>query len=483
MTQETDERRAPAQVRFGEENRMNCSLPERRQSGTGRWSVSPLGLCRLGLVILVGFAFTAGQAPRAHAQEILEVDSKSIVLNLNEAKFLRLERPASAIFLSNPNVADIDLQSASYIYLVGKAVGESTLFVLGDDDQPMMRTTVSVGVDAERLTRAVLRSVSGGRVNVSSVDGAIFLRGVVPSPDDIATAEDVLAALTGPNAIIVNRLELEQSAQVNLQVKIAEVSRTVSDDLGFGINGSGARGTFSSPVSSIENGFAVSVTPSGLNMNLMLDALSQRGLVSILSEPNLTARSGETAEFLAGGQIPYRVGDSADDTRIELQPFGVELEFTPVVRPGGQIEINLETRVREVDSSSSTDSDIGPALTERSASTTVEIGSGQSFAIAGMFQSGTRQSLGGLPGLVNLPIIGALFRSSDYSRGETELVIIVTPYLVKPTSPRELSLPTDTVNTIGGVEQWGTGQFTRPLKPARNGRSRERSNSGGFRLQ
>lgn len=481
MKQETDERRKPVQGQFGEESRMNWSLPERLRVGKGRWTVLPSGLCRR-LLVLGCLALIVGQPQQAPAQDILEVDNKSIVLNLNEAKFLRLERPASAIFLSNPNVADIDLQSASYIYLVGKAVGESTLFILGDDDEPMMRTTVSVGVDAERLTRAVSRSVSGGRVNVSSVDGAIFLRGVVPSPDDIATAEDVLAALTGPNAIIVNRLELKQSAQVNLQVKIAEVSRTVSDDLGFGIEGSGARGTFSSPVSTIENGFAVSVTPSGLNMNLMLDALSQRGLVSILSEPNLTARSGETAEFLAGGQIPYRVGESADDTRIELQPFGVELEFTPVVRPEGRIEIKLDTRVREVDSSSS-DSDIGPALTERSASTTVEIGSGQSFAIAGMFQSGTRQSLGGLPGLVNLPIIGALFRSSDYSRGETELVIIVTPYLVEPTSPRELSLPTDTVNTVGGVEQWGIGQFTRPLKPARNGRSRVRGNSGGFRLQ
>ncbi len=461
----------------------------RRPTATGHvtGSIAKFGLSNplpvAGLFVML-CAIVALFPPRsAAAQEILTVDNRQISININEAKFLRLTEPANAIFLSNPSVAEIDLQSASYIYLVGKAVGESTLFVLGQNDEPILRTTVSVDVDADRLTRAVTRSVSGGRVAVSSIDGAIFLRGVVPSPDDIATAEDVLAALTGPNAVIVNRLELEQSAQVNLQVKIAEVSRSVGDSLGFGINASGPRGSFSSPVSDIDNGFSVSVTPSGTNMNLMLDALSQRGLVSILSEPNLTARSGETANFLAGGQIPYRVGDSAEDTRIELQPFGVELDFTPVVRPKGRIEIELNTSVREVDTSQVTNSDIGPALTERSASTTVEIGSGQSFAIAGMFQSGTRQKLGGIPGLVNLPIIGALFRSSEYSRGETELVIIVTPYLVEPTSPRELNLPTDQVNTVNGVEQWGVGHFTRPLKPSQSGKSRVRTNNGGFRLQ
>ena len=234
-------------------------------------------MCGVGLFLVSCLLIALVQSRSASAQEILTVDNNQISININEAKFLRLTQPANAIFLSNPSVAEIDLQTASYIYLVGKSVGESTLFVLGEDDEPILRTTVSVDVDADRLTRAVARSVSGGNVAVSSIDGAIFLRGVVPSPDDIATAEDVLAALTGPNAVIVNRLELEQSAQVNLQVKIAEVSRTVGDNLGFGINASGPRGSFSSPVSDIDNGFSVSVTPSGTNMNLMLDALSRRG--------------------------------------------------------------------------------------------------------------------------------------------------------------------------------------------------------------
>ena len=432
--------------------------------------------------LAIVLSFTLIEMPAA--QTLLEVDDKQIALNVNEAKFLRLEEPAKAVFLSNPGVADIDLQSAKYIYIVGKSVGETTLFVLGADDEPMMRTTIAVGIDSQRLSRAVRQAVSGGTVSVSSLDGAVYLHGSVPTPDDVVTAEDVLAALAGPNAVIVNRLELEQSAQVNLQVKIAEVARTISDDIGFGMNGGNSRGSFSSPASTISNGFAITVTPSALDMNFLLNALSQRGLVSILSEPNLTARSGETAKFLAGGQIPYQVKSASDEVTIELQPYGVELEFTPVVREKGRIEIRLETKVREVDESQTTSSDIGPALTERSASTTVEIGSGQSFAIAGMFQSGTQQALGGFPGLVNLPVLGALFRSSRYARGETELVITVTPYLVEPTNPRDLKTPVDDLKPVGGIEQWGTGRFTKPLKPGQNrGKSRVRGTGGGFRLQ
>ncbi|MGE4327795.1 MAG: type II and III secretion system protein family protein [Pseudodonghicola sp.] len=435
-----------------------------------------LGLAGLAWVGLTGASL---------AQTVLSVDNKHIELNVSEAKFLKLEAPATAVFLSNPGVADIDLQSTSYIYLIGKSVGETTLFVLGDDQTPQLSTTITVGIDAERLTRAAQGAISGGNVSVTSRDGAIFLQGKVPSPLDVTSAEDVVVALTGPNAVVVNRIELTQSAQVNLQVKIAEVSRTISDDLGFSINGSGSHGGFSSPISDISNGFALSVTPGSGNVNFLLNALSQRGLVSILSEPNLTARSGETAKFLAGGQIPYRVGtDNNDTTTVQLQPYGVELEFTPVVLDGGRIEVELVTKVSEIDTSKTESSDVGPALTERSASTTVEVGSGQAFAIAGMFQSGAQQALGGLPGLVDLPIIGALFRSSSFSRGETELVVIVTPYLVEPGSPDKFSTPVDRLNPVGGIEQWGMGRFNRPLKPGQaKTSSRVRTTSGGFRLQ
>lgn len=449
-----------------------------RPNARGSSGSTALSLMAFGLVLWI-FGATA------NAQDLLTVDDQQIDINLTEAKFLRLEEPAKAVFLSNPTVADIDFQSAKYIYLVGRAVGESTLFVLGEDGEPMIRTTISVGVNTERLSRAVNNAVSGGVVSVDEIEGAIFLNGQVDTAEDLLTAEDVLAMLTGEDAIIVNRLELAQSAQVNLQVKIAEVSRNIREDFGLNLTGSGSRGNFTPPVSNIDNGFSVSVSPFGMNGSLVLDALSRSGLVTILSEPNLTTRSGETAEFLAGGQIPFRVGDSEDDTRIQLENVGVELEFTPRVHDRRRIEVKLKTRVREVDTSNSASSgDIGPALTERSASTTVEIGSGQSFAIAGLFQSSNRQALQGFPGLAKLPIIGALFRSSEFSRGETELIIIVTPYLVDPTDPDNLSTTFDEINPVGsGMEQWGTGRLTRPSVAPDRGGSRVRPSGAGFRLQ
>lgn len=456
-------------------NNIIATRPASRGSRTG----SALIMAALGFALWMSGAV-------ANAQDLLTVDDKQIDINLTEAKFLRLEEPAKAVFLSNPTVAEIDFQSAKYIYIVGRAVGDTTLFVLGEDGEPMIRTTISVGVNTERLSRAVNNAVSGGWVTVDETEGALFLTGQVDTAEDLLTAEDVLASLTGQDAIIVNRLELAQSAQVNLQVKIAEVSRNIREDFGLNITGSGSsRGSFTPPVSNIDNGFSVSITPFGVNGGLLLDALSRSGLVTILSEPNLTTRSGETAEFLAGGQIPFRVGDSEDDTRIQLENVGVELEFTPRVHDRQRIEVKLKTRVREVDTSNSARSgDIGPALTERSASTTVEIGSGQSFAIAGLFQSSNRQALQGFPGLAKLPIIGALFRSSEFSRGETELIIIVTPYLVDPTDPGNLSTAIDDINPVGsGLEQWGTGRLTRPSVAPDRGRSRMRPAGAGFRLQ
>lgn len=199
--------------------------------------------------------------------------------------------------------------------------------------------------------------------------------------------------------------------------------------------------------------------------------------MSILSEPNLTARSGENATFLAGGRIPYAQRDRNGDVSYTMEPIGVELEFTPHVRDRGQIEIGITTRVRDVDEVNSTNAD-APSLTERSATTTVELGSGQSFAIAGMFRANSAQSISGLPGLSKVPVIGALFSSSRFAKGETELVIIVTPYLVKPGAPSDFTTPVDRVRPVSGaVEQALTGRTQRVNGPGASGLRR-----GGFIL-
>lgn len=429
------------------------------------------------LAALMSFFLAISAVAPAIAQEVWSAGRGGLSLNVSEAKFIKLEQPATAVFLSNPDVAEIDLQSARYLYIVGRNIGESNLFVLGENDEQILSTTISVGIDAARLASAAQSSISGGSVSVKTVEGAIFLSGRVRTIDDAETAADVVAALLGDGAIIVNRLEVEAASQVNLQVRIAEVSRTISEDLGLSLT---SRDAGQPRVSTRAGGVDLSVGAGSRNINLVLDALARNGLVTILSEPNLTARSGEAATFLAGGRIPYRNTDADGKITTTFESIGVELEFTPTVFDQNQIQLQINTRVRAVDEANS--SEDGRALSERSATTTVELGSGQSFAIAGMFQADTAQSLSGIPGLVNLPILGALFRSSSFKKGETELVIIVTPYLVKPTSPDNLRTPVDEVKSASGaIEQLVTGQMSKTIRPGEKGQSKVRR--GGFMLQ
>lgn len=383
----------------------------------------------------------------------------SLRLKVGEAKFIRLTEPASAIFLSSPQVADVDMQSAQYVYVVGKGIGQTNLFVLGSDDRALIEADVQVDIDLGRLQSAVSQAVPGSAIRLSTADGAIFINGSVESDTDAQSAETVVTKLAGNAAIVVNNLKLTTPPQVNLQVTIAEVSRSIEQDLGISLTGSSRNRGFTSPASTIP-GYSVSAN-MGNNLGLVLDALSTSGLATILSEPNLTARSGEQATFLAGGRIPYRTGATQDDTRVAFEPIGVELTFTPTVYDKDQIHIQLDTKVRSIDEAHSTTD--GKAISERSASTTVELGSGQSFAIAGMFRADRQQSKSEFPGLAKLPILGALFRSSAFQRGETELVIIVTPYVVRPTTRDRLKTPLDGMApAANGVQQMATGKMVRP---------------------
>lgn len=432
---------------------------------------------RLPLILLLACVPLPGPA-----QEVWSTGRTELALTMSEAKFIKLDRPATAVFLSNPEIAEVDLQSARYLYVVARGIGTTDLFVLGENDEEIISTTISVGIDADRLAKAARQAISGGQISVSTQDGAVFLNGKVPGPEDASTASDVVTALLGERAIVVNLLQVEASAQVNLQVRIAEVSRSISEDLGFSLTASSSnqRRSITPPVQA-GGGFQLSLGSGSRNINLVLDALARNGLVTILSEPNLTARSGETANFLAGGRIPYPIKGDNGEVTYNFEPIGVELNFTPTVFNRDQIRLSIETSVRDVDSANSTTSDV-PALTERSATTTVELGSGQSFAIAGMFKRDSIQTLSGLPGLINLPVIGTLFRSTKFSRGESELVIIVTPYLVEPTDGRNLASPTDSVAPIGsGIGQVIGGQLSRPIRVGETGSSRARR--GGFLLQ
>lgn len=444
---------------------------------------SPSKLQRFRFRFCLAALLMAAVAPvTGLAQEVQRTAPGAIGMRVDEAYFLHLDRPAKTVFLSNPGIADIDLQSARNLYIVGRMMGESSLFVLDDQDREILSTTVAVRADTARLGAAARRAARGGAVSVGLAGGAIFIAGTVPTPEDATAVEEVVTRLAGPGSIVVNRLETAKLPQVSLQVRIAEVSRSVSEDLGIRIWGTGGNGmrSFNAPPTGITGPFTVSLSSKSGSINLVLDALARNGLVTILSEPNLTARSGEKASFLAGGRVPYIYG-SADNESLQMEAIGVELGFTPTVLSDGRIQIALETQVRDIDAANSRD-DRAPALTERSTSTTVELRSGQSFAIAGMLRSDTKQSLAGLPGLAKLPILGALFRSTRYAKGETELVIIVTPHLVAPTKGMPESGLDRTEPVHSGIEQFIGGRMTRVGQRAGQGLG-PRNRAGGFMLQ
>lgn len=413
-------------------------------------------------------------------QEPVHTVTSPVGLNVNEARFIRLDHPAKSVFLSNPGVADIDLQSARYLYIIGRSIGETSLFVLGQNDEEILRSSVTVRIDAARLTAAARRAAGSSGITVTSVDGAVFLNGSAATQEDSEAARSVVAGLAGEGVIVVNRIEAGTRAQINLQVRIAEVSRSISEDLGIRLStkAAGGRNTYTGAENGVDNPFTLNVSNGSGSMNLVLDALARNGLVTILSEPNLTTRSGETATFLAGGRVPYVYG-SGEDTSLQMEAIGVELEFTPTVKASNRIQVVLNTRVRDIDRMNTSTAE-APALTERSATTTVELGNGQSFAIAGMFQASSQQGFSGLPGLSRLPVIGALFRSSRYARGESELVIIVTPYLVSPQSGRPRDPLAEVPIVQSGLEQAITGRFTRTRRAGTPGTP---ASAGGFMLQ
>ncbi|WP_010141894.1 type II and III secretion system protein family protein [Oceanicola sp. S124] len=409
---------------------------------------------------LLALATAAGLADPASlaAQTVLETTGRPITMFAGEGKLVQLDTPASSVFLADPETADVEVKSPTLLYLYGKSMGETTLFVIDDTDQVALSSLLRVTLNAEALSRAAHAAVRRGSFSVTEVDGAILLSGMVETIGDAQQIETVVRALAGPGAPIVNSLHLSTPPQVNLQVRIAEVSRTVTNDLssvwGEGITGgAGVAGGFA-----VASDFQIGDALLGLS----LEALQTQGLVTILSEPNLTARSGDTASFLAGGRFPYQTsGGSSDRVSVTFEPFGVELEFTPEVMRTNQIKLNVNTKIRELDFSngSQTGAQNLPLILERSAETTIEVGSGQSFAIAGLFSASTQQDIDKIPGLGDLPLLGALFRSTSFQQGKTELVIIVTPYIVAPGDPASFKTPVDRYAPATATEQMLLGKF------------------------
>ncbi len=411
-------------------------------------------------LFLAGYLLTCAIAGAfVAAAQAAEPVMETVAVELNGGKLVQLERPASTVFVANPEIADVQVKSPQLVYLFGKAAGETTLFAIDKADKAIVSRRVQVTHNLARLHDSIATFHPDLDVTATSVQGALVLSGTVPSGREAEDLTQLAAAFLGEGQPLINRLAISQPSQVNLRVRVAEISRDVTKQFGFNWDAAVDGGSFAFGVAtgrpatlggapltrvgdtnSIFGGF----TEGNVDLNGVIDALETQGLIKVLAEPNLTALSGEGASFLAGGEFPILVPAGDGTLGVQFKVFGVSLAFTPTVL-GKRISLHVRPEVSQLSSAGAVDF-AGfsiPALTTRRAETVVELGSGQSFAIAGLLQDNTTQDISKLPGLGDLPVLGALFRSDRFQRQETELVIIVTPYIVRPVAARQVTSPTD----------------------------------------
>lgn len=419
------------------------------------WAVA---LARAAVLALALFAAVGpGLATRVAAAEIVTAGER-IAVEVNKGVMVRLSAPASTVFVAEPNIADIQVKSPTLIYVFGKLPGETTLFAVNKSGGLLLNTDILVTHNLVRLNKVLKDMLPDADIRAESVRGAVVLSGTAATAGEIADASQLATQFIldlNPDQVI-NRVSVDGPNQVTLRVRIVETSRSVMRDLGinwdsvFTVAGNFAFGLFSgvSTVgSSVFPGADVLVRQGGTNnilgqfnnnnglaVNALIDALETEGLIKVLAEPSLTAVSGETASFLAGGEFPIIVPQKDDAFTVEFKQFGVSLSFTPTMIGSDRISLKVEPEVSQLSQAGSVQQNGFniPALTTRRTKTTVELASGQSFAIAGLLQNNVNYDISKIPGLGDVPILGHLFRSQEFRRNETELVVIVTPYVVRP---------------------------------------------------
>ena len=415
----------------------------------------------------------------------------SMLLETGVGRLLRLPSAAITVLAADPRVARVQPVSPTSLFLMAVAPGRTTVFATAEDGtsiaeyditvQPVRGSTGEDGVpaappppNAGAVQSMIRRLVPGseGLLVATAGRSALVLNGEVTDAASAQRAEAIARTYGGEGREVVNNLTLLSSIQVNLRVRVAEISRQISRDLGFnwqavanngaglliglrsglaGAAGAALTGGLSATGSQVGR-YGAGYSSSRFDINAVVDALASDQLITILAEPNLTAQSGEVASFLAGGEFPVPVAASSagNSITIEYKQFGVSLAFVPTVLGPNRLNLRVRPEVSELSENGAINLPLSsgvvtiPALSVRRAETTVELGSGQSFAIAGLLQRSNTLINTGVTGLGDIPVLGALFRSDRFRRNESELVIIITPYLVRPVSnPRALGAPTD----------------------------------------
>jgi len=436
-----------------------------------------MGRCVLAFLVAVAViaAAPAAARPEPQATRVINVAtrggmaSQHITLAMDKAALVQLDTDARDVLVSNPAVVDAVVRTPRRIFLLAQKVGQTNAFFFDAAGHQILSIDIRVERDVTDLAAMIHADMPDSNIHVAALNDNVVLTGTVENAGDATRAQDLSARFVGDVNKVANLIRIDTSQQVMLKVRVAEVQRTVAKQ--FGINAVGAFKVGNVPVIAATSnpyglaGAALSAAsgaqigsigsdplhPGPNNVQGLLNALEQVGLVHLLAEPNLTAVSGETAKFLAGGEFPVPVArDQYGNVTVAFKQFGVGLSFTPVVMSPNRISLQISSEVSELTNTGAFTQGGGtttagtvqtttqgftiPALSVRRAETTVEVPSGGSFSIAGLMQHTTKQTLDQFPGLGDMPVLGALFRSRDFQNDETELVVIATAYLVKPTA-------------------------------------------------
>ena len=466
------------------------------------------------LASIAALPLAAAPTGTATAQQVVS-PSEEIVISIGRGELVTVPGAMTDVFVANENVADVQIKSQRQLYVFGRAGGETTIYASNARGDVIFSANIRVGSNIGSIDQMLALAMPEATVNVATMGtNTVLLTGTVAAPEDAAEAERLVTAFLGDGTNVITRLKTATPLQVNLQVKFAEVSRSLVRAIGGNVStfdastggfrgavgtgrvlgtgvydprngplaaGAGIQnpvvGPFIDPTTGLPildaNGQPLTFTGPGIDSSpagtsiaglgrlFGLDVLgaidlSERlGLITTISQPNLTALSGETATFLAGGEFPIPISQGLGNVAIEYRNFGVSLAYTPTVLANGRISLRVRPEVSELSSQGAVTLNgfQVPSLTIRRTETTVELGSGQSFMIAGLLSNNAQHALDKAPGLGDVPILGNLFRSRDFRRGETELVIVVTPYLVKPVNASDIVLPTDGYRSANELQQ------------------------------
>lgn len=432
-------------------------------AGVARAAILP------ALIVLTALAVDAGPA-RADTPPHLRIAAAEIgrtqyiEVGINKSVIVDLPVEAGEVIVSQPGVANAIMRTRSRAVIQGMSVGETNIFFLDPNGGGIAILEISVAQDATGLAATLNRLIPGARIDVQTFSSNVVLSGRAQSAGDVEQAIAIASQFTGDPSRVASVIQVDGGQQVALQVIVAEVSREAVRQFGINLSatvgGSVTTGLVTAPslggasgVAGSQNSIGLGFSTGNVTLEASLRALERNGAMRTLASPTLTALSGQPAEFLAGGEFPVPVQVKDDEVIYEFKEFGVKLSFTPTVRSNGMIALQIDTSVSELTTEGGINTGLVtiPATRERRASTSVELPTGSTLAIAGLIEDRVRQQVNQLPGLGNIPILGALFRSRDFVHSQTELLILVTPMIAQP-SHGPLPLPTDTMTIATDAE-------------------------------